>query len=59
MKLKYLHPVKTVRVDKFRAWKLGTEDCLKDLLHKTAPAQFAQTFAYKTYCSILVPSNNF
>ena len=45
MKFKYLHPVKRVRVGKFRAWKLGTEECLKDPLHKTAPAQFTQTFA--------------
>lgn len=45
MKFKWLHPVKIVRAGKFRAWKLVTKDCVKDPLHKMAPAQFAQTFA--------------
>lgn len=62
MKLKCLHPVKIVRAGKFRAWKLVTEDCLKDLLHKMAPAQFAKTFAmtlakHIAQCQSL--SNNF
>lgn len=45
MELKYLNPVKMVRVGKSGVRKMVTNGCLTDPSHKMAPAQFAQLFA--------------